>query len=71
MLTASFIWPPSFADLVPSITHPENIFLQNVLFGTFNVLQAAKINSVKKLIYAGSASCYGLPKKFLPLKKKN
>ena len=53
----------ALADLVPSITHPEKYFSSNVL-GTFNVLQAAKINSVKKLIYAGSASCYGLPKKF-------
>lgn len=51
------------ADLVPSITNPERYFSVNVL-GTLNVLEAAKKNNVKKFIYAASASCYGLPKKF-------
>ena len=51
------------ADIVPSITNPSNYFDINVA-GTFNVLEAAKKNNVKKFIYAASASCYGIPEKF-------
>ncbi len=51
------------ADIVPSIEKPESYFKSNVL-GTFNVLEACRKNKIKKIIYAASASCYGLPKKF-------
>ena len=51
------------ADIVPSIESPEKYFKANVI-GTFNVIQAAKKANVKKIIYAASASCYGIPKKF-------
>jgi len=51
------------ADIVPSIENPEKYFKANVV-GTLNVIQAAKKANVKKIIYAASASCYGMPKKF-------
>ena len=51
------------ADLIPSISNPDKYFNTNVL-GTLNVLNAAKKNNVKKFLYAASASCYGIPKKF-------
>lgn len=51
------------ADIIPSVTNPKNYFNSNVI-GTFKVLEASKKANVKKLIYAASASCYGLPEKF-------
>ncbi len=57
------------ADIVPSITNPNNYFEANVK-GTLNVLEAAKKNNVKKFIYAASASCYGVPEKY-PTDEKN
>ena len=51
------------ADIIPSITNPNSYFQSNVK-GTLNVLEASKKNNVKKLIYAASASCYGIPKKY-------
>tara|TARA_A100001011_G_C14301043_1_gene840810 strand:- start:1721 stop:2710 length:990 start_codon:yes stop_codon:yes gene_type:complete len=51
------------ADIVPSIENPKKYFDSNVT-GTFNVLRYAKEAKVKKFIYAASASCYGLPRKF-------
>ena len=51
------------ADIVPSIREPKKYFKANVE-GTLNVVNAARDKKVKKLIYAASASCYGIPKKF-------
>ena len=51
------------ADIVPSIKNPEDYFNTNVA-GTLKILQAAKKSNIKKFIYAASASCYGIPKKF-------
>jgi UDP-glucose 4-epimerase len=51
------------ADIVPSINNPNEYFKSNVQ-GTLNILEIAKKNKIKKLIYAASASCYGLPNKF-------
>tara|TARA_B100000963_G_scaffold56560_1_gene44624 strand:- start:170 stop:1153 length:984 start_codon:yes stop_codon:yes gene_type:complete len=51
------------ADIVPSINNPFNYFESNVK-GTLNVLQKSKNTSLKKFIYAASASCYGIPKKY-------
>ena len=51
------------ADIVPSIEQPEKYFHSNVN-GTLNVLRASKKYNVKKLVYAASASCYGIVKKF-------
>ncbi len=51
------------ADIVPSIEKPKDYFETNVN-GTFNMLNACKDLKIKKFIYAASASCYGIPKKF-------
>lgn len=51
------------ADIVPSINDPIKYFNVNVL-GTLNILEAARKNNIKKIIYAASASCYGIPKKY-------
>ncbi len=53
----------ALADIVPSITNAESYFRSNVV-GTYNVLQACKLNKVKKIIYSASSSCYGIPKKY-------
>ncbi len=53
----------ALADIVPSIEDPEGYFDTNVT-GTFNVLEFAKKANVKKLLYAASSSCYGLPTVF-------
>lgn len=51
------------ADIVPSINNPEDYFESNVK-GTLNVLQCSNNKNLKKFIYAASASCYGIPKKY-------
>lgn len=48
------------ADIVPSIQKPEDYFRANV-DGTFAVLEAARRHGVKRLVYAASSSCYGIP----------
>jgi UDP-glucose 4-epimerase len=53
----------ALADIVPSIQKPEAYFNANVN-GTFNVIQACKHGNVKKIIYAASSSCYGIPDSF-------
>lgn len=53
----------ALADIVPSIESPSNYFDSNVL-GTLNIAEFARANSVKKLVYAASSSCYGIPEKF-------
>tara|TARA_B100002019_G_C21233805_1_gene581594 strand:- start:478 stop:1455 length:978 start_codon:yes stop_codon:yes gene_type:complete len=53
----------ALADIVPSIEDPELYYRTNVT-GTLNVLRASKKYGVKKVIYAASASCYGVVKKF-------
>lgn len=53
----------ALADIVPSIVKPMNYYLANVL-GTANVVEFARLAGVRKLIYAASSSCYGLPDKY-------
>ena len=48
-------------DIVPSIENPKKYFNTNV-FGTLNILESARNNNIKKIIYAASSSCYGLAK---------
>ena len=51
------------ASLLQSIKNPDKYFNSNV-FGTLNVIQAARKANIVKFIYAASASCYGFPKNF-------
>ena len=51
------------ADIVPSIQNPDGYFKSNVL-GTLNVIEAAKKNKIRRIIYLASASCYGIPDKY-------
>jgi len=48
------------ADIVPSIVNPLTYYRTNVL-GTMNVAEASRLAGVKKIIYAASSSCYGIP----------
>lgn len=53
----------ALADIVPSIEHPMEYHRSNV-DGTISVLEAAKKAGVKRLLYAASSSCYGIPDKY-------
>jgi UDP-glucose 4-epimerase len=53
----------ALADIVPSIENPESYFNANVV-GTLNIAQLSIQNNVKKVVYAASSSCYGIPEKF-------
>ena len=48
------------ADIVPSIEDPNEYYSVNVT-GTLNTLRACVAQKVKKLVYAASSSCYGIP----------
>ena len=50
----------ALADIVPSIEKPAEYFTTNV-DGTFNVVEAARASGVRRLVYAASSSCYGIP----------
>ncbi len=50
----------ALADIVPSIQMPRAYYQSNV-DGTFNVLEASRAAGVKRLVYAASSSCYGIP----------
>lgn len=53
----------ALADIVPSIQQPWEYYSSNVL-GTYNVVECARENGVKKLVYAASSSCYGIPDEY-------
>lgn len=50
----------ALADIVPSIVNPVNYYKSNVT-GTMCVAEACRLAGVKKLLYAASSSCYGIP----------
>ena len=50
----------ALADIVPSIEKPEAYFRTNV-DGTFTVMETARAAKVRKVVYAASSSCYGIP----------
>ncbi len=56
-------------DIVPSIEKPSEYMDVNVQ-GTVKVLEASRLNNVKKFVYAASASCYGLNAKKINEKEK-
>ena len=51
------------AEIVPSIDDPTDYHNANV-DGTFAVLEAARKSGVKRVLYAASSSCFGLPDVF-------
>jgi len=53
----------ALSDVVPSIVEPK-LYMDNNINGTINILESMKINGVKKIVYAASSSCYGIPKKY-------
>ena len=53
----------ALADIVPSIENPTKYHKANVE-GTVAVLEAARLASVRRFIYAASSSCYGLADQF-------
>ena len=53
----------ALADIVPSIENPGKYYENNVT-GTLNILRASKKFGIKKVLYAASASCYGVVKTF-------
>jgi len=48
-------------DIIPSIEKPYDYMDVNSQ-GTINILECAKTNGIKHLVYAASSSCYGLAK---------
>lgn len=50
----------ALADIVPSIQRPAEYHRSNV-DGTLGVLEGARKAGVKRLVYAASSSCYGIP----------
>jgi UDP-glucose 4-epimerase len=53
----------ALADIVPSIERPLDYHRANV-DGTINVLECCRKWNVKRIIYAASSSCYGIPDEF-------
>jgi UDP-glucose 4-epimerase len=53
----------ALSDIVPSVENPNDYFNSNVI-GTFNVLEMTRKYKIKKIIYAASSSCYGIPRKY-------
>lgn len=50
----------ALADIVPSIEKPIQYHNSNVN-GTINVLESCRKHGIKRVVYAASSSCYGLP----------
>ena len=67
--TTTVIHLAALSDIVPSIEEPRN-YLETNFNGTLNILEAMRSYNVKKIIYAASSSCYGIPKK-TPTKEKD
>jgi UDP-glucose 4-epimerase len=51
------------ADIVPSIERPTEYFAANV-DGTQSVMEAARHAGVRRVVYAASSSCYGIPDRY-------
>lgn len=53
----------AYSDVVPSINFPKE-YMYNNITSTLNILKCVKEYKIKKIIYAASSSCYGIPKKY-------
>jgi len=53
----------ALADIVPSVQNPEAYFDANVN-GSYAVAEAARAAGVRRLVYAASSSCYGIPETY-------
>lgn len=53
----------AIADIVPSIANPQS-YINTNFYGTLNILESMRFHKVKRIIYAASSSCYGIPFKF-------
>ena len=53
----------ALSDIVPSIEEPMD-YLETNINGTLNILETMRQTKIKKIIYAASSSCYGIPKKY-------
>ena len=51
------------ADIVPSIQRPLDYFHSNVE-GTTSVMESARLAGVRRIVYAASSSCYGIPDQY-------
>ena len=59
----SIIHLAALADIVPSIEKPDQYHHSNVE-GTLSVLENARLHGIKRLVYAASSSCYGIPDQY-------
>jgi UDP-glucose 4-epimerase len=53
----------AMADIVPSVQNPQRYFDANVN-GSYAVAEAVRQHRVRKLLYAASSSCYGIPETY-------
>jgi UDP-glucose 4-epimerase len=51
------------SDIIPSVKNPKKYFESNVS-ATVNLLECCKKYNVKRIVYAASSSCYGIPNKY-------
>lgn len=51
----------AIADIVPSIKRPYDYHRANVE-STISVLEASRLNKIKRFLFSASSSCYGIPK---------
>ena len=59
----------AMSDIVPSIEKPVD-YLETNFNGTLNILELMKLFKIKKIVYAASSSCYGIPKN-IPTSEKD
>ena len=51
------------SDIVPSIEKPVD-YIETNFNGTLNILNLMNRFKIKKIVYAASSSCYGIPKNY-------